>query len=36
MGFARFLEQGKGLEHASKIWRPKRITAIAVQEFDHS
>ncbi|ANY17333.1 hypothetical protein AW878_07315 [Bordetella pseudohinzii] len=28
MGFARFLQQGKSLEQACKIWRPKRITAI--------
>lgn len=28
MGFARFLQQGKSLEHACKIWRPKRITAV--------
>lgn len=27
MGFARFLDQGKDLEHASRIWRPKRIVA---------
>lgn len=28
MGFARFLEQGRTLEHACKIWKPKRIMAI--------
>lgn len=27
MGFARFLGQGKELDHASRIWRPKRIVA---------
>jgi len=27
MGFARFLCQGKDLELASKVWKPKRILA---------
>ncbi|SAI33890.1 Uncharacterised protein [Bordetella ansorpii] len=29
MGFARFLCQDKGLDHACKIWKPKRIVAHA-------
>ena len=28
MGFTRFLEQGKPLEHACKIWKPRRIVAL--------
>ncbi|ALX21027.1 Uncharacterised protein [Bordetella pertussis] len=27
MGFVRFLDQGKDLDHACRIWRPKRIYA---------
>lgn len=27
IGFARFLEQGKMLEHACRTWKPKRILA---------
>ncbi len=29
MGFARFLSQDKALDHACKVWKPKRIVAHA-------